>query len=352
MRHITWFSSARFLFGAATITSALFDASGYAQAQTPPTPASFGVNMAGADFGGDKLPGVVYKDYTWPSGKELDYFRDKGCRLIRLPMLWERLQPQLGAALDEGKMQELEGVLHDCADHHIGVLLDCHSYARYRGQIIGTEGVSVENFADFWGQLATRLAKQPAMWAFGLMNEPHDMGDGARWPRAAQAATDAIRATGAKQWVFVGGDGWSGAHSWRQNNENLDIHDAQDRIVYEAHQYFDADNSGSYKHSYDEDKTTADIGSQRLAPFAAWLREKKRRGFIGEFGAPNNDRRWHVVLQDFVDAMHKEGVGGTYWAGGAWWGDYPLTIEPMDDFQTDRPAMKILAPLFDGATKP
>ena len=319
------------------------------QAQTS---ASFGVNLAGADFGADKLPGVVYKDYTWPSNQELDYLRDKGCRLIRLPMLWERFQSKLGAPLDEDKTLELEGVLKNCAAHNIGVLLDCHSYARYRGQIIGTPEVTVANFADFWKQLAVRLSGQPAMWAFGLMNEPHDMGDATRWPVAAQAATDAIRATGAKQWIFVGGDGWSGAHSWRQNNENLDISDPQDRIVYEAHQYFDADRSGSYKHSYDEEKAEPTTGAERLKPFADWLREKKRRGFIGEFGAPNDDRRWHVVLQNFVDAMHKEGIGGTYWAGGAWWGGYPLSIEPMDDFQTDRPAMKILAPLFDGNTTP
>ena len=342
-----FFSTARALFGAAIVSSAFWGALAQAQETTLPTPAGFGVNLAGAEFGGDKLPGVPYRDYTWPSGAELDYLRDKGCRLIRLPILWERMQPKLDEPLDEDKMRELEGVMKACAEHRIGILLDCHSYGRYRGQIIGTGGVSIENFADFWGKIATRLGKQPAMWGYGLMNEPHDMEDATRWPRAAQAATDAIRATGARQWVFVAGDGWSGAHSWRQNNENLDVRDAQDHVVYEAHQYFDADNSGSYKHSYEEEKATATIGSERLAPFAAWLREKKRRGFIGEFGAPNNDRRWHGVLQDFVSAMQKEGIGGTYWAGGAWWGEYPLTVEPLDDFQTDRPAMKILAPLFD-----
>ncbi len=346
MTQFSW----RVLLGVALVGSALGSP---VRAQTRiPTPSSFGVNLAGAEFGGDKLPGVAFKDYTWPSNGELDYLHVKGCRLIRLPMLWERLQPQLGAPLDEPKARELDAVLRECAARDIRVLLDCHSYARYHGQIIGTPGVSVQQFADFWRQLALRLRNQPALWAFGLMNEPHDMGDATRWPKAAQAATDAIRGTGAKQWVFVGGDGWSGAWSWRQNNESLDIRDPLGRVVYEAHQYFDSDSSGTYAHSYDEDKTTPTIGSERLTPFVAWLRDKKKRGFIGEFGAPNNDRRYNVVLRDFVAVMRREGIGGTYWAGGAWWGDYKLSIEPMDDFQTDRPTMKILAPLFDGTPDP
>lgn len=335
-----------FLVAAFTTPSA----SVFAQTQIP-TPSSFGVNLAGAEFAADKLPGTAGKEYTWPSNAELDYLRSKGCRLIRLPMLWERLQPQLGAPLDEPKTRELEEVLKQCAARDVRVLLDCHSYGRYRGQIIGTPEVSVEQFADFYRQLAFRLKDQPGVWAFGLMNEPHDMGDATRWPKAAQAATDAIRATGAKQWIFVGGDSWSGAHSWRQDNENLDIRDPQDRVVYEAHQYFDRDSSGTYKGSFEDEQATPTIGSERLKPFADWLREKHKRGFVGEFGAPNNDRKWNPVLRDFVSAMKREQIGGTYWAGGAWWGDYKLSIEPMDDFQTDRPSMKVLAPLFDGAPK-
>ncbi len=332
------------------LSTALLGASVRAQTQLP-TPSSFGVNMAGADFAGDKLPGTVGKEYVWPQNNELDYLKEKGCRLIRLPFLWERLQPKLGAPLDDGHAREIEAVLRDCHARNIGVLIDCHSYGRYRGQIIGTPEVSVQQFADFWRQFALRFKNQPSMWAFGLMNEPHDMGDATRWPVAAQAASDAIRASGAKQWIFVAGDSWSGAHSWRQNNENLDISDPQNRVVYEAHQYFDRDSSGTYKGSFDEEKATPTIGSERLKPFADWLREKKKRGFIGEFGAPNNDRKWNGVLRDFVSAMKRENIGGTYWAAGPWWGDYKLSIEPLDDFQTDRPAMKILAPLFDGGAK-
>ena len=33
---------------------------------------------------------------------------------------------------------------------------------------------------------------------------------------------------------------------------------------------------------------------------------------------------------------------GCYWAGGPWWGEYRLSIEPRNGI--DRPQMKILAP--------
>lgn len=32
----------------------------------------FGVNEAGAEFGGNNLPGVVDKDYAWPSTSSID----------------------------------------------------------------------------------------------------------------------------------------------------------------------------------------------------------------------------------------------------------------------------------------
>ncbi len=51
-----------------------------------------GVNLAGADFGEDSLPGILDKDYTYPTAAEVDYFTGKGMTIIRLPFRWERLQ--------------------------------------------------------------------------------------------------------------------------------------------------------------------------------------------------------------------------------------------------------------------
>lgn len=65
--------------------------------------------------------------------------------------------------------------------------------------------------------------------------------------------------------------------------------------MYEAHIYFNHDNSGRYVGSYEVEKAYPTIGVDRLKPFVDWLREKNAKGFIGEFGVPANDPRWIEV---------------------------------------------------------
>ena len=47
-----------------------------------------GVNLAGAEFG-SAVPGTINVDYAWPSNAELDYFRNRGMNVVRVPFLWE-----------------------------------------------------------------------------------------------------------------------------------------------------------------------------------------------------------------------------------------------------------------------
>ena len=47
--------------------------------------------------------------------------------------------------------------------------------------------------------------------------------------------------------MLVPGDQWSEAYNWRQYNNDFLLDDPASRIMYEAHQYFDADHTGTYK---------------------------------------------------------------------------------------------------------
>jgi hypothetical protein len=38
--------------------------------------------------------------------------------------------------------------------------------------------------------------------------------------------------------------------------------------------------------------------------------------------------------------LKENGMGGTYWAAGPWWGNYPLSVEPRNG--QDRPQMAVL----------
>jgi Ca2+-binding RTX toxin-like protein len=297
-----------------------------------------GINLAGAEFG--SASGTYGYDYIYPSTSELDYFNSEGISLIRLPVRWEHLQRTLDGALDPAEIGRVHTFLDAAAARGMQVILDVHNYGRYFGQVIGSTAVPISSFADFWSKMAAEFHGSPALSGFGLMNEPHDMGGATVWPAAAQAAADAIRAAGATENIIVDGDGWSSAGTWQTVNGDLAIKDALNKIVYDAHIYFDRNNSGTYQGTYDQEGATPATGVERLQVFEDWLQAHNAKGFIGEFGVPANDPRWLQALSNFVDALHQDGIDGTAWAAGPWWGNYPLSLEPANG--QDKPQLDIL----------
>jgi endoglucanase len=299
-----------------------------------------GVNLCGAEFGA-ALPGVYGQDYTYPTEYELDYYNSKGLNLIRLPFRWERVQPALFEPLDRVELERLAAFVDHARRRDKKVIPEPHNFARYRGEVVGTAAAPNAALADLWQRLACQFKCDSAIYAFGLMNEPHDTGG--LWPAAAQAAVDAIRAVDPTTWILVPGDQWSGAADWRKDNEHLWVDDPAHRLMYEAHLYFDRDKSGRYVKSYDGEGGSPTIGIDRLRRFRDWLRERNAVGFVGEFGVParpNEDPRWLESLERFVAHLREIEMSGCYWAGGPWWGEDHLSIEPRAG--QDRPQMKIL----------
>jgi aryl-phospho-beta-D-glucosidase BglC (GH1 family) len=285
---------------------------------------SIGLNIAGGEFGG--TAGTHNYQYHYPTLSELAYYAGKGVDFIRLPIGWERVQDALGGPLDlAGDVALIKQVLADAASLGMDVIIDVHNYGRYKGVAIGAPGgPTTAQFADFWKKMAIEFKDQPALVGYDLMNEPHSMPAGA-WKAAAQAATDAIRTVDMKSIIYVEGEGWSGAHSWLQFNKDLIINDPANKIVYQAHQYFDNDNSGTYNETYDGEGAYAMVGVARLEPFVEWLKANNLKGMIGEFGVPSNDARWLDVLKNTLDYMKANNLDGTAWGGGTWWGtDYVM----------------------------
>ncbi|HEY3835237.1 MAG TPA: cellulase family glycosylhydrolase, partial [Bryobacteraceae bacterium] len=183
-------------------------------------------------------------------------------------------------------------------------------------------------------------------YGYDLMNEPHDMENG-DWTSTSQQVVEAIRANGDGKLLLIPGDSWSSAARWVETHGNRAwIRDPADNFQYEAHLYFDRDESGTYARSYDSElvvnpKLTT-IGSARLKPFADWCDSNGVRGYVGEYGVPAADPRWLSVLEDFLNALDQSGFDGTYWAAGEWWGEYPLSVQPTANFTTDRAQMAVL----------
>jgi endoglucanase len=140
--------------------------------------------------------------------------------------------------------------------------------------------------------------------------------------------------------IVVGGEFWSSAPKWATANPEFPLADPANNLVYEGHMYFDKDNSGTYKKPFAQDAATPARVDERLTPFLTWLKDHNAKGLIGEYGAPGTPE-WQPVLNRALQMMTENGLASTYWAGGAWWGKYPLSVQPGPDGR-DKPQMKLL----------
>lgn len=306
----------------------------------------FAINISVAEFGHDLIPGEYGKQYTYPTAADLDYVGSKGFELVRVPFKWERLQENLGGPLRDFDLGELKRFVQEAADRNIQVILDLHNYGRYMKEgdhrIIGTYGIEVRHLADFWKKMAIEFRSLPNIYGYALMNEPHDMDPGTSWFEIAQAAIYAIREVDTETTIIVGGDSWSSAQRWMTYSDNLKyLYDPSENLIFEAHVYFDKDNSGTYKYTYEGEEAHPYFGIERVQPFMNWLKVNDFRGFIGEYGIPDNDERWLAALDNFLDYLSRHNVNGAYWAGGPWWpDDHFMAVKPVNGI--DRPQMKVL----------
>ena len=99
-----------------------------------------GVNIAGAEFNGKKLPGVANQDYFYPKPETIDHFAAEGMNVIRVPFRWERIQPSLNGELDPAEYRRLADTVHRATAKKLYVILDVHNYAAYRDMPIGSPG--------------------------------------------------------------------------------------------------------------------------------------------------------------------------------------------------------------------
>jgi endoglucanase len=317
--------------------------------RSPQSPVA-GVNLAGAEFGNP--PGRPETDYHYPSEAEFAWAKSRHFAVVRLPFLWERLQPALGKDFDAGELERLRAAVSGARKHGLSIILDVHDYGRYRGAEIGTAAAPDSAFADLWRRLATIFGGQDDV-IFGLMNEPHDQ-PVARWAASAQAALDAVRAAGACNLTLVPGANWTGAHSWNVEREGVSNALAMAKIVdpgahaFEFHQYLDEDHSGTHAECRKPEEVVA-----ALSTATKWLREHKAKGFLGEFGA-GPDANCQAGLDGMLKHMRDNSdiwMGWAWWAAGAWWPPtYPLNIGPTTG--PEKPQMKTLAKWIGKARMP
>jgi endoglucanase len=322
----------------ATVAALLLPLGSADPAQAIP-PRYYGVNLASAEFAPEKVPGIPGQDYIYPTAATAAPFRAMGMNSIRLPVLWERLQPRPNAPLDPAELARLDASLAGLAGFQ-QVIIDVHNYARYHGRLLSRDDGSGAQLADLWTRLAERYKGRPQI-TFGIMNEPHGI-DAGEWRAIAEATVAAIRRTGARNLVLVPGTRWSGGHSWHVggNDSNAtalaSFNDPGRNFAFDIHQYLDSDSSGS--HSCSGTK----LARARLAGVTQWLRQQNARAVLGEFGGDATPTCL-AAIDDLLGYMRANGdvwIGWNYWAAGDWWGDYPYSLQPAGG--KDKPQAAVL----------
>ena len=303
-----------------------------------------GVNLAGAEFGEDKLPGRFATDYIYPVAATVDHFAGKSMNVARLNVRWERLQHRLGGSLYEVEMRRIDAVVNLTAAKGMKLVLDLHNFGNYHGSVIGSEKVPVSSFVDLWRQIATRYKSKDSV-IFGLMHAPNGLETEA-WLDAVNLAIAEIRKAGAPNLILVPGNGWSSARNWTStyygtpNSEAMHkVADPLGNYMYEVHQFFDEGFSGTRA-----DCQSVSVAIESLKSFTDWARENRKRGFLGQFGVGDNKNCLAVLdrVLAYMAANNDVWYGWTYWAAGHWWAkDYFSSVQPVDG--EDRPQMSVLS---------
>jgi Cellulase (glycosyl hydrolase family 5) len=244
--------------------------------QHPTTPGRLrGVNVAGAEFTAPSVaptspfsnanPGVYQRDYHYDGQATFTYLAGRGVRLVRIPFRWERVAPRLGGPLDRAEVGRLKAAVGRARHAGLLVVLDMHNYGGYYlsdgrsgvRRALGSAQVPIAVFAETWRRLSVHFRSNPAVVGYGLMNEPVDMPSvgtasaAVVWERASQAVVTAIRANRDRKWVMVSSYPWGGVWQFGSSHPRAWVRDPAKRVRYEAHQYFDHDNSGTYRNGYE-----------------------------------------------------------------------------------------------------
>lgn len=305
-----------------------------------------GINLAGAEFNSKRLPGEIFKDYTYPSSAELKFAAAQGANVIRLPIRWERVRNEAMGPLNAAELNFLRKTIDTAKSEGLCVIIDIHNFAKYYADNLKDKPELQDAFVDLWVRLANEFDDVNST-AFGLMNEPIHLPLPA-WADLAKRTLKALRKADSKNLVVIAGGHWSGMHDWFNQHDGksnaeafADLDDPLNRTIIEVHQYADEHYSGTKLECLASDHFTSPF--ERIAK---WAREHDQQLFLGEFGVPNNEICLRTLAR-FMSLIHDSGNvwrGWSYWAGGSWWGDYAYALNT--DADNPSPQWKILKQHF------
>ncbi|CAN5176455.1 hypothetical protein BH09PAT1_BH09PAT1_0960 [soil metagenome] len=186
------------------------------EAHPPTSNYKRGINVSGGEFGvvtdgsfSNLNPGTYSQDYIYDPSSTFTYLASRGYNLVRLPIRWERIQPNLNTALSTTESARLQSFVARASSAGLGVVLDIHNFGGYylydntqsKGvqRKIGSLQLPQSSFVDLWSRLSTLFKNDANVLAYDLMNEPNGLPTG-----FTANATKATFDSGTDSWVGEG----------------------------------------------------------------------------------------------------------------------------------------------------
>lgn len=276
-----------------------------------------GINLSGFSDRG-KYHHPASDEELEKSEKMMDFYRAKGMDFFRVPIWWDRLQPELNKPFDTTVWDQVKAVV----DYGLGlgctVMVNNHCMGgrgnSENGIKLGDPRVPYGALVDFWRRIATEY-KNRNVW-FDLINEPHDLPLNGH-PTSTDALVTiyneviaAIRAEGATNLIVLEGDNWNNAKSFNvkesPSNPNegpptsaeafqKGISDSADNWCVSCHNYPDN------PHGQGGPAIDATILRTRFQNVMDWATKTNIKVICGEWSVGADDPNGQAVTTDYLD---------------------------------------------------
>ncbi|KAA1076706.1 hypothetical protein PGT21_016433 [Puccinia graminis f. sp. tritici] len=152
------------------------------------------INLPGFEFGAQ--PDGQYTAGTNPAmpppESQIAHFLSQNVNFFRVPVAWEFLQPEMNGKLNEVNLKAYQTFIEKITTHGAYVAIDLHTFARYKGQIVGeSSSAPASALVSLWTQLGAVFKDNPLVM-FGISNEPHDLVI-TTWATTVQKVVTALR---------------------------------------------------------------------------------------------------------------------------------------------------------------
>lgn len=287
--------------------------------------------------------GICLQDlqYVWRTQRYTPFtyaqIAANGFNVVRLAFNANQIQDVPLGSLHAPYVTIIRDNLNWAHENGLKVILDLHDFGRrvvssveYR---YGDPQLPVSTLADLWTKLVAEFDTHPAVIAYDVMNECHDMPNQAS-PSTYKTCTvaqihqqciDAIRATGSTKIISLAPDNWGNIPNffaaWSYgSNPDVWWTDPLNNVWFTVHTYFNWINSGIYQgqdrflnQPTGNNSTWIPHRANLLRTLHAWTAPRGIPIYIGEYNVHGDDGPYLNALEQMFTVANEIGAHMTYW---------------------------------------